>query len=216
MTRRPLLGESGGRGREFGGVCERGEVIAALEGDFSGFWQPCGELCHVLGEPRLGLGTAHQQSRSRDACSLGLVELPGAHRWQLIGEEVRRLTLSLRDTGLAQAVQEHRAVVLASDAPKEDVEGSRDVSLARRAQCRPKVCARVRLTDRAGWLGGLEQNEPRDQIRMVKRQLQPDAAAGGVTDPVRTTHAQLAEQLAALPKRGPRRLAGSVGGALRP
>ena len=32
---------------------------------------------------------------------------------------------------------------------------------------------------------------------MVKRQLQPDAAAGGVTDPVRTTHAQLAEQLAA-------------------
>ena len=179
------------------GRVERREVIQRGQGLRARIGQHLGQDRHVLAEPGAGLGSADEQCRCPDPGRLGRPEGPGGQCRQLVGEEVGRLTFGLRHAVVPEPSPQDLPVAVAAHAAQEHVERAGDVALSRGRQRGTDIGRRGRLPLPARGLGRFEEGQAGDQAGVVERQLQPDAAAGGMPDPVGPRDAEPTQQLTA-------------------
>jgi hypothetical protein len=202
---RRLASRSGGRGCwvadeladggvEVRGVGERGEVIQLGQGLRTRIGQHLSQDRDVLAEPGAGPGPAEQEGRRRDPGRLGRPEGPGAHRRQLVGEEVGRLALRLHQAFVPEPGLQDLPVAVAAHPAHKHVERAGDVALGRGRQRGTDIGRRGRLPLLPRGLGRFEQDQAGDQAGVVQRELQPDAAAGGLPEPVGAGDAEPAQQ----------------------
>ena len=127
------------------------------------------------------------------------IEVPLDRGPDLVREEEGGVADDPVERVLAQAGLDDVPVVGVVDAPQERVSGLGDVTGPDRGHggsdhlAGQDVAGRTRRVRR-----GLEQDEPRDEVGVVERRLQSDAAAGGVPDPVGAPDSELSQEPAAL------------------
>ena len=147
-----------------------------------------------------GFSAVHEKRRSGDAGGGRVVDLPFVCCSQFVGEEELGIAHELVVRVVAESVADVVAVGVAGDAAQEYIGGIGDVSGAGRGDRRRDHLFEKCDAGRAcRFRRGLKQQQAGEEIRVIERGLQSDASARGVSYPIRTLHAELAQQSTALP-----------------